>query len=188
MDKITVDLELLKKNKLSVTQYFVLYNLVYPGVLTGIFSYSRNDLISLQTKGFIKITEEAVVLRELTKDIFQVKDDFFLKWLLAYPIRVKKSTGGSRVLSPRSDDTIEGRKLRMKWDKMFKGDLYAQKRALQVLELEVAMRIKANDLEFMVEAPRWLNGGFHEKYDYLIDEKTDVNSQGIVDEYEEDWG
>jgi hypothetical protein len=48
------------------------------------------------------------------------------------------------------------------------------------------MRIKSDDLEYMVEATRWLNGGYHEKMEYLLEEKTDVTG-GIVDNYEEDW-
>ncbi len=39
----------------------------------------------------------------------------------------------------------------------------------------------------MVEAMRWLNGGYHEKYEYLIEEKSDVNSMGIITDNEEDW-
>ncbi|MDG1558987.1 MAG: hypothetical protein P8R03_05665, partial [Candidatus Poseidoniaceae archaeon] len=66
------------------------------------------------------------------------------------------------------------------------GNPKAQDKAIRVLEAEVAMRIKANDLEYMVEAARWLNGGYHEKYEYLLEEKTDVTN-GIVDSYEEDW-
>ena len=187
MDKITIDFAILTANDLNINQYLTLYNFACPGCISHIYRGKMDDMVILENKGFIKIINKEVVLREKAKDMFQINDeDFFLKWLLAYPIRVQKTSGGSRALSPASDETIEGRNLRAKWKKLFKGNVEGEMKAIHVLEAEVAMRIKAGDLEYMVEASRWLNGGFHEKYEYLLDEKTDVNSQGIVD-YQEDW-
>ena len=33
----------------------------------------------------------------------------------------------------------------------------------------------SGDLEYMVEAARWLNEGYHEKYSYLLDNDTGTN-------------
>tara|TARA_R110002012_G_C11549172_1_gene602276 strand:- start:532 stop:1098 length:567 start_codon:yes stop_codon:yes gene_type:complete len=187
MEKITIDFAVLSKEGLSINEYLTLYNLVCPECINNMFRHEDRDLMSIQDKGFIKITSKEIFIREKAKEMFMVKEDLFLKWLLAYPIRVMKSHGGSRVLSPKTDDTIAGKELRKKWNKIFKGNPAGELKAIEVLKAEVAMRIKANDLEFMVEANRWLNGGYHEKYEYLLDEKTDVNAQGIVDGYEEDW-
>ena len=186
MNKIVIDFDVLKENNLSINEYLTLYNIVCGNCIAGVFDSSQDNIDSLEKKGFIKVTSSGTVLRESAKEMFKIKEDFFLKWLNAYPIRVRKTTGGSRVLSPASDETIEGKKLRSKWKKMFKGNPKAEDKAIRVLEAEVAMRIKANDLEYMVEAARWLNGGYHEKYEYLLEEKTDVTN-GVVDSYEEDW-
>ena len=109
-------------------------------------------------------------MRHKTDDLFSTKEDFFLKWLLSYPIKVNKSHGGTRALSPASDETILGKKLRAKWVKIFKGNPEGEKDAIKVLDAEVLMRKKSGDLEYMVEAARWLNEGYHEKNSYLISE------------------
>lgn len=187
MENITIDLTLLRKLNLSINEYLSLYNLVCPGCIDTIFIPRSSDIVRLEKKGYVKITPDEVILRELAKDLFGVKDDYFLQWLTTYPIRVKKSTGGSRALSPRSDDTIEGKKLRKKWNTMFRGKPLEEKRAIKVLEAELEMRRKANSLEFMVESARWLNGGYHEKYEYLLEEDTNVDANGLVISHEEDW-
>ena len=187
MDKITIDLNILKENDLNIDEYLTLYSLAFPDVIAETFSPKDESRISLEKKGFIKITLNGIILRESTRILFNIgKKDYFLEWLNKYPIRARTSRGGTRVLSPKSDETIEGKKLRKKWESMFKGDPYEEMKAIAVLEAEVAMRIKSNDLEFMVEAPRWLNGGYHEKMEYLLEEKND-SINGIVTDYEEDW-
>tara|TARA_R110000868_G_scaffold359380_1_gene621243 strand:- start:9844 stop:10404 length:561 start_codon:yes stop_codon:yes gene_type:complete len=185
MDSLTVEFSLLKKHNISLNEYLALYNLVCPGCIGHIFTHRSSDVAGLEKKGFIKLTSEGIILREKANLMFHVGEDYFLKWLNTYPMKVNKSTGGSRVLSPKSDETTEGRKLRKNWKTRFKGAPEKEILAIKVLEAEVAMRIKANDLEFMVEAARWLNGGYYEKYEYLLEEKTDVIN-GVVD-YSEDW-
>jgi len=186
MNKVEIYFDTLRENNLSINEYLALYNVVCGNCVAEFFVAEQSHLDSLEKKGFIKIIGNKTALRESAKDLFKIKEDYFLKWLNSYPIRVRKTTGGSRVLSPASDETIEGKRLRKKWKTMFKGNPKAEEKAIRVLEAEVLMRKKANDLEYMVEAARWLNGGYHEKYEYLLEEKTDVTN-GIVDSYEEDW-
>ncbi len=186
LNTVTINFEVLIQNKLSINEYLTLYDLVCPDCISDHYRTSSIDMTSLEKKGLIKMTAAGTVVREKARKMFRLDEDYFLKWLNTYPIRVVKSRGGSRVLSPAGDETIEGRKLRKKWQTLFVGDPDAEEKAIKVLELEVAMRIKSNDLEYMVEATRWLNGGYHEKMEYLLEEKTDVTG-GIVDNYEEDW-
>tara|TARA_R100000541_G_scaffold31874_2_gene40687 strand:- start:647 stop:1219 length:573 start_codon:yes stop_codon:yes gene_type:complete len=186
VDSVIINFDVLKSNNLSINEYLTLYDLVCPDCITDHYRTSSIDVINLEKKGLIKLTEAGTVIREKARKMFRLDEDYFLKWLTAYPVRVVKSTGGSRVLSPAKADTIEGRKLRKKWQALFVGNPEAEEKAIKVLELEVAMRIKSKDLEYMVEATRWLNGGYHEKMEYLLEEKTDVTG-GIVDNYEEDW-
>ena len=186
IESVVINFDVLREHKLSINEYLTLYDLVCPDCISFLYRTSSIDMKSLESKGLIKMLPTGTIVREKARKMFRLDEDYFLKWLNTYPIRVIKSRGGSRVLSPASDETIEGRKLRKKWKTLFKGNPDAEEKAIKVLELEVAMRIKSNDLEYMVEASRWLNGGYHEKMEYLLEEKTDVTG-GIVDNYEEDW-
>lgn len=58
---------------------------------------------------------------------------------------------------------------------IFKKDIVAQENAIKVLELQLEDMKKSGDLEFMVEATRWLNEGYHEKYSYLLDDDHSEN-------------
>jgi hypothetical protein len=186
INSITIDFKVLNQNKLSINEYLTLYDLVCPDCINDHYRTSTVDIVNLEKKGLIKLTASGTVIREKARKMFRLDEDYFLQWLNAYPIRVIKSRGGSRVLSPAKADTIEGRKLRKKWQTLFVGNPEEEQKAIKVLEAEVAMRTKSHDLEYMVEATRWLNGGYHEKMEYLLEEKTDVTG-GIVDNYEEDW-
>ena len=53
---------------------------------------------------------------------------------------------------------------------MFKKDIRAQEKAIGVLERQISADTKSGDMEYFVEASRWLNEGYHEKYSYLLDE------------------
>lgn len=99
--------------------------------------------------------------------------DLFTKWLDIYPVKVNKSRGGTRSLSPKDATTIVGKTLQKKWNMLFRKDIAAQKKAILVLELEIAEKTRSGDLEYMVEARRWLNEGYFEKYEYLIDDFKD---------------
>ena len=128
-----------------------------------------------ENKGFIKVSKDGVFLRDKASIFFAINDNLFVKWLNTYPTSVRKKFGGNRALSPADPDTILGLKLRKKWDIVFKKDTQKQQLAIKVLELEVKDKTKSGDLEYMVEATRWLNEGYHEKYSYLIDQDKGDN-------------
>jgi hypothetical protein len=172
MDSITIPVDDIVKNKISINEYLILYNIANGFVITGILETSVEALSGLESKGFIKISEDSVFLRDKASVFFAMNDDLFVKWLRTYPTSVKKKFGGNRALSPADEDTILGKKLRKKWEYIFKKDTKKQQMAIRVLELEVKDKTKSGDLEYMVEASRWLNEGYHEKYSYLIDQDT----------------
>ena len=175
MDNITIPVDDIVKNKISINEYLILYNIANGFVITGILENSLQALTGLENKGFIKIQKDGVYLRDKASVFFALNDDLFIKWLRAYPTSVKKRHGGNRALSPADPDTILGKKLRKKWEMIFKKDVQKQNMAIRVLELEVKDKTKSGDLEYMVEATRWLNEGYHEKYSYLIDQDTGEN-------------
>lgn len=176
MDKIILPIDDIVKHELSINEYLILYNIANNNALSGIIDSNVNALVALEKKGFIKIANSELFLRDKASVFFIEANDLFTEWLDAYPVMVKKRHGGKRALSPANSDTILGRKLSKKWKAIFKKDVGAQKKAIKVLQLEVAEKTKSGDLEYMVEAARWLNEGYHEKYSYLIDEDRGTNN------------
>lgn len=172
MKTIVIDFDVLKKYNININEYLILYDIANDLSISSIFNYNTSDLVSLQEKAFIKLTEEGMFLRGKANLIFSIGEDLFKEWIETYPTNVKKKDGGTRALSPATTDTILGEKLRKKWDLTFKKDRDKQLFAIKVLKAEVADKKKSGDLEYMTEAYRWLNEGFHEKYSYLVKDET----------------
>tara|TARA_R110000787_G_scaffold24030_5_gene68499 strand:- start:8577 stop:9128 length:552 start_codon:yes stop_codon:yes gene_type:complete len=175
MDNIVLPIDDIVKNGLSINEYLLLYDISNTSIISGLINCGITELVSLEKKGFIKILKDKVYLRDKASVFFVETEDHFVTWLNIYPTMVKKTHGGKRALSPASATTILGRKLAKKWNQVFKKDVEAQLDAIKVLELEVKDKTKSGDLEYMVEAARWLNEGYHEKYSYLLDEDTGTN-------------
>ena len=182
LEDITLPIGSIVENGLSINEYLLLYNIANNNIISGLIDSSLESLINLEKKGFIKIIESTIHLREKASLFFVVNDDLFSLWLKTYPTSVKKRYGGQRALSPASTDTILGKRLKKKWESIFKKNIKKQEEAIKVLELEVKDKTKSGDLEFMVEAARWLNEGYHEKYSYLLDEEK-ASSQYENEDY-----
>ncbi len=175
LDNITLPIDDIVKNDISINEYLLLYNVANNNVISGLLNNILQSLVSLEKKGFIKIMDEQIFLREKAAVFFADDSDLFLKWLATYPTTVKRKFGGKRALSPASVDTILGKRLQRKWQIVFKKDIEAQKKAIRVLELQIKEDTKSGSLEYFVEATRWLNEGYHEKYSYLIEQDTGEN-------------
>tara|TARA_R100000541_G_scaffold13397_1_gene22365 strand:+ start:3812 stop:4363 length:552 start_codon:yes stop_codon:yes gene_type:complete len=175
MDDITIPIDDIVKNGLSINEYLLLYNINNRYPISGLIDSGLNSLVALERKGFIKLSDNDIFLRDKSTVFFAEDEDYFINWIEKYPTMVKKRHGGKRALSPASADTILGKRLKKKWLSIFKKDIEKQKLAIKVLELEIKDKTKSGDLEYMVEASRWLNEGYHEKYSYLVDEEKPQN-------------
>jgi len=182
IEDITLPIADIVKNNITINDYLILYNIANGFVISGLLDTSLETLTKLEKKGYIKIAPDGLHLREMSSAFFVVNEDLFSVWLRAYPTSVKKRFGGNRALSPASPNTILGKKLKQKWDRIFKKDIKKQQLAIKVLELEVKDKTRSGDLEYMVEAARWLNEGYHEKYSYLLDEER-ASSQYDNEDY-----
>lgn len=181
---IVLNLELIRKEGLSINEYLILYNVVNDHQISNVFDYSIEQLVKLEEKGYLKITRDGPVLRAKADKLFSVvSEDYFTKWLTIYPIKVENGRGGTRALSPNTENTVIGKVLRKKWTTLFKNNTDAQKQAVLVLELQLAEMKRSGDLMYMVEARRWLNEGFFEKYEYLIEEHKDRRAYDDEDHY-----
>lgn len=182
MNNISLPIDDIIKNDISINEYLLLYNIANGFIISGLLDTGLDTLTMLERKGFIKIIDDELHLREKASIFFVVNDDLFSVWLKTYPTSVKKRFGGQRALSPASKNTILGKKLEKKWNMIFKKDIMKQKEAIRVLELYISDLKKSGDLEYAVEATRFLNEGYHEKYSYLLDEEK-VSSQYNDEDY-----
>lgn len=174
-ENITIDIQSLSKHGININEYLTLFDVANSNNISMIFNYGLSEIESLEKKGLIKISEGRIHLRGNAFELFNKNDDLFEDWLKIYPINVKKKHGGSRALSPASVDTILGKKLKAKWAITFKKDTEKQYQAIAVLRAYIRDLEKSGDLEYAVEAHRWLNEGFHEKYAYLVKEDEEID-------------
>ena len=163
----------LMKSDININEYLILFNIANNFVISNMLSYDIHDIVDLENKGFIKVVDNTIHLRSKAMKFFSDEEDLFETWLKTYPVSVKKSNGGKRALSPASPDTMLGKRLKAKWKTVFRKDVEKQKTAIAVLEAQLKDMKKSGDLEYMVEATRWLNEGYHEKYAYLLEEDVD---------------
>lgn len=175
MDNVILPIDKIVKNDLTINEYLVLYNVANNNSLTGLIEHRLEALDSLEKKGFIKMTKLGLFLREKASVFFVINEDLFSEWIKTYPTRVARRHGGNRALSPVSKNTMLGKKLEEKWKRIFKRDIDKQRLAIRVLQLQIKDMERSGDLEYMVEATRWLNEGYHEKYSYLIEQDKGDN-------------
>lgn len=166
---ISMNIKKLLELKLTINEYFYLRNL-YVGKddkIEDLFSLIDNiNEDSLQDRGFIKITDEAIILRTKSIELFE-PPDLFYKFLTMFPIK----TPSGRYLSPAG---LEGKlvdNIKLKWDKAFKNKLNLQEKAIKVLEAELIWRKKSGNMEYIHNAETWIHQGDYEKYEYLLDNK-----------------
>lgn len=164
---ISINIESINNNDLTINEYLYLRNLYVEDEdkVDNLFSLIDNiNEDSLQDRGFIKITEESIVLRQKTIDIFKPQELFY-KFLATFP--VKTPTG--RYLSPVGTEGLAVKKLKKKWEGLFKNKNNLERKAIEVLEAEIKWRKNSGKMEFMQAMEAWLNGTNYEKYEYLLE-------------------
>lgn len=164
---ISINIESVMANKLTINEYIYLRDLYVEEEdrIVNLFTIIDNiNEDSLQDRGFIKITEKSIVLRQKTIDIFKPQELFY-KFLTTFP--VKTPTG--RYLSPVGTEGLAVKKLKKKWEMLFKNKNNLEKKAIEVLEAEIKWRKDSGKMEFMQAMEAWLNGNNYEKYEYLLE-------------------
>lgn len=123
------------------------------------------DLVYLVNKGYIEHKDnDEVTLTELGREIFELKEDLFIKFFETFPYRVPDGTGDYRILGTKSPDTILGNKIRKKWISITKADIELQKTIIKGLEHELEYRRRTSSLLYMQNMETWLNNGSWQKY------------------------
>lgn len=173
--EISLNVNTLLSNNLSIDEYVYLKNLhAKPDdKIDNIYTIISNiNEDALQSKGFIKITEDGIIVRQKTVDLFESKELFY-KFLTVFPIKAPSG----RYLSPAGTEGKAVTTLKKKWNSCFKGKEHLQQKAIDVLEHELAWRKKSGNMEYIHAAEAWLNGADYEKYEYLLDDKKKESTQ-----------
>lgn len=191
MDIITINLkEINKIEGLNLRLYLSLYYLyclkndpkLNQEFIKAHGPVSSEDALLLQKLKYLKVTNYQTGDYEIREDarlIFEGKKDLFYTWLLGFPIK----TAQGRYLSPKTEDTVKGRKLRAKWKKLFGNDTLIQERVIEILAAELKWRKDTGKIEFMHNAETWLNQGDWENYEYLVDEqevRNKINNEDFI--------
>lgn len=172
IDIINIDKNELILNELSVGEYLYLSEMNKNGSINLIDEsiIGHINYHSLENKGFIKIMENQVVVREKARELFKPNIDNFHRFLNTFPIKTPKG----RYLSPAGTEGVAVNALKKKWVHLFKENKVKEDHVIKVLEAEIQFRKKNNDLEFMTACEAWLNGAFYEKYEYLLQDHKDI--------------
>lgn len=178
-----IDIESIKKEGLTIKEFLDLKYL-YSAKLEIDSQFVENygklnigDIEKYEDLGYIKTTIVDNMIkyefREKIRDLFEGDKDLFLTFLSTFPIK----TPSKRYLSTSDENTIMGKRLRKKWDKLFKNNDVAARKAIKVLEAEMDWRRRTGNFEYMQNAETWLNQGNFEKYEYLLEEKEKMDSK-----------
>jgi hypothetical protein len=174
-----IDIDEIAKYKLTIQIYLDLKYLYFKkigGQELFIDNYGRIEAFKLhryESLGFIKVIGNDYQLRNPMRDLFEGEKDLFLKWFSIFPLK----TPSGRYLRPGSDETITGKKLRQKWNKHFKNNTIAAKKAIKVLEAEMSMRRQTGKFEYMHNAETWLNKGDYEIYAELLEKNNNITTK-----------
>lgn len=129
--KITIDLDVLEKKRLNPTQYVYLY-LKAVHKINAIDSISEEDLEMLEDEGYIKISDNGVVLRQVSLDLFKtlVEDnsmDWIEEWRQLFPLGVKMA--GYAVRGDKQNCTKKMKSFMKKYPDFTKEDIFDATRA-----------------------------------------------------------
>lgn len=178
-----IDFELLIEKGLNINEYLDLkwlYDFKINNECKFLKLYNLHlDLQHYESLQYIKIIENEYELRNKIRNLFEGNKDLFLTFLTRFPIK----TPSGRYLSTKNEDTIKGKELRKKWNKLFKNNFIAAQKAIDVLDAEMEWRRKNGKFEFMHNAITWLNQGDFQNYEYLLREKKQINTK-LREDYE----
>jgi hypothetical protein len=186
---ISVDFDLLLRNKLKIEEYFVLFCLVNHldedlvkyidltgNVTAGLFQ-------RLQSLGYVvlkdenNITFETIILTEHSKQLFGVNnsDEFeplFKELLSTYPNKVKRLTGGTRRLHNNLDGCRKTYKLTLM--SIGKLNINLHKKIMLCIRMYHQEHLKDNKVEFMQLLSTFLNQKTWEQYLEEVTHITDL--------------
>jgi hypothetical protein len=172
-DIIRIDRNALILNKLSIAEYYFLELLSKKELFSKEDTEicGKLDYANMQDLGFVKIMDNAIVIRAKGRDLFADTKNNFFRFLNTFPIK----TPDGRYLSPRKLEGVAVDKIKEKWNKLFKGNVTMENHVIRVLEAEVEFRRNRGELKFMNAVEAWLNMANYEKYEYLLEDEIAQN-------------
>lgn len=147
-------------SKFGTTAYFELAQ-------KGFFTIDDNGGFTISEDHFSKI----VLRKDFLEKLFTVKEGMFYEFFMQYPMKVPSSrTGtGTRILRPKNDESVEGQRLKKKYEQLVKGSVDKHKHIMACLKAELAERNRSNSTPFMQELSTWLNQCSYQRYEHLVE-------------------
>ena len=175
--KIMIDTDILNSNGITADEYLFLYAFYHKE--EECLKQTVIGLDNLQTKGYLKITDEGVVLRSEAIKLFQVSDKEakFLEFFNSFPLKVPASNGATRPLRAATSDAKSAQETREKYYRLLKAYPNIHDQVMAVLDAEKNMRRRSNTFAYMHNINTWLHQADYEKYEYLLGEKKEPESK-----------
>lgn len=178
MDIITINLNHLKKLKLNINEYLILYTIYLKyrqhieipfciDIRYNAELVERKLLIYDSTKGNYKLSK-------LGLDIFEGNNLFEIFYKI-FP-RTVPSGNGQRVVSTNDVFGISAALTQKLWNKQTKGDEDLQKHIIKCLKVELSDRTNQGTIMYLHNINTWLRQGDWEKYVHLLNNKNNPNN------------
>lgn len=167
MESIHIDFNMMEQRGWNINLYLTALKAYLFLVLKEDIPYkaSRSDLDILEKEGLVTIddSEGNLEATEALVELFESNDAFDTFYNL-YPHIVTSVVGEKRILRSATTDTILGKKIRKKWDRITKGNPKIESEIISGLNKEIIDRTNSGNLFYMQLIETWLNNGTWEKY------------------------
>ncbi len=179
--RVAIEFSCLINNKLTADLYVLLhwkYHNNYKLPWTIIERIDKDTLEYLEAEDFIKITgNKEFELRDRGVKLFEVSnpETSWLEFLGKFPLKVPSRGGSTRALKIANPDSKGNIKLKKKYISLIKNNPQLHTQIINVLEAELEMRKKSNELQFMQGIEPWINQATYDKYAYLLDKESNTN-------------
>lgn len=176
---VTIDIQELKDLQLRPDQYLWLRSVFDTGNPPDL--PLMEDLSDLQAKGFIKIVEDKVELREKALTMFTLPDKeleaMFAELLSSYPLKVT-TRSGTRVLHAADPMALANRKLFRTYKKILGRNRAKHKEIISLLNIQLDHQ--RDNLQYLQGLEVWLNQRTWEKWKGIDTEPKDDGRTATV--------
>ena len=179
--ELKINLDKLLELNLIISEYTYLY-LKYKFNNLDINKYwntlEKLNLEKLEKLGYIKQTEDDIVLRQKAVDLFveSTPETKFVEFYSVYPFKVPNGSGGYRVIRSKDINSKQAIELKAKYLKLIKTPGMHE---IIIKGLHNYIRSLRPTLQFIVGIEVFINSHLWERYCDLDDEIQDIITEAI---------
>ena len=172
MDVLMIDLNLLRRNKLSITDYLTLLRVFNEDNDLEIpFQATKEILESLIGRNLIKFDKGNLILTEKSHSFFK-SVDVFDKFYKLFPTTVPDGTGGRRPVSTGDLTTKSALKTKKIWNTQVGTNEELQEHVIKCLQAELKYREQRKSLMYLNNVDTWLRQSNWEKWSDMLNGET----------------